>query len=64
MTEAVRLFEVLYDFRRAVEILVNNNKFDAAIDVLKRYQIFNKVISFDTKIDGFSFATPNFQSCK
>ncbi len=43
MTDAVRLFETLRDFRRAVEVLVNKRKYDAAIDVLKRYEIFRKV---------------------
>ena len=43
MTDAVKLLETLYDYRRAIQLLVDNNRIDAAIDVLKRYEIFNKV---------------------
>ena len=43
MSDAVKLHETLYDFRRAIQLLVDNNRFDDAIDVLKRYEMFNKV---------------------
>ena len=43
MSDAVKLLETLYDYRRAIQILVTNNRFDAAIDILKRYEMKNKV---------------------
>ena len=43
MSDAVKLHETLRDYRRAIQLLVDNSRFDAAIDVLKRYEIFNKV---------------------
>ena len=45
MSDAVKLHETLRDYRHAIQLLVDNSRFDAAIDVLKRYETFNKVIA-------------------